>query len=81
MFTLNNPTKLADLSGYYVTSRDCPMCDTNVTVIVTPQELFAYNQGALAHEVLGRFDADTREQFITGTCADCWNAMFAGLDD
>ena len=81
MFTLNNPTKLDDLSGYFVTSHACPMCDVRVTITVTPEQLFAYNQGALAHQVLSDYDADTREQFISGTCADCWNAMSADDTD
>lgn len=80
MFTLHTPTKLPDLSGYFVTSHACPMCNVRATVIVTPQEIFAYNQGANAQEVLGAYDADVREQFISGTCADCWNAMFADFE-
>lgn len=76
MFTLHNPTKLDDLSGYFVTSHPCPMCDTKVTITVTPEQLFAYNQGAYAQDVLADYDLDIREQFISGTCNDCWNAMF-----
>jgi hypothetical protein len=57
------------------------MCDTRVTVTITPEELYAYNQGAYAQDVLSDYDSDTREQFITGTCPDCWNAMFADFDD
>ena len=81
MFTLHNPTKLEDLSGYFVTSHPCPMCDTRVTVTITPEELYAYNQGAYAQDVLSGYDADTREQFVSGTCPNCWNAMFADFDD
>jgi hypothetical protein len=56
------------------------MCDAKVTVTIAPEKLYAYNQGAYVQEVLSDYDADTREQFISGTCADCWNAMFGGLD-
>lgn len=80
MFTLHNPIKLNDLSGYFVTSHACPMCDTKVTVTIAPEKLYAYNQGAYAQDVLSDYDADTREQFISGTCPDCWNAMFSGSD-
>ena len=48
MFTLHNPIKLNDLSGYFVTSHACPMCDTKVTVTIAPEKLYAYNQGAYA---------------------------------
>ena len=81
MFTLNEITKLDDLSGYFVTSHPCPMCDTKVTVTIAPEKLYAYNQGAYAQDVLSDYDPDTREQFISGTCPDCWNAMFADFDD
>ena len=81
MFTLHNPTKLPDLSGYFVTSHACPMCDTSVTITVTPEQLFAYNQGAYVQTVLADYDADVREQFISGTCSDCWNAMWADDTD
>ena len=80
MFTLNNITKSEDLRSYFVTSHACPMCDAKVTVTIAPEKLYAYNQGAYVQEVLSDYDADTREQFISGTCADCWNAMFGGLD-
>ena len=73
MFTLHNATKLPDLSGYFVTSHACPMCGTTDTVIVTPEELFAYNQGSMVQQVLSRFDADIRERFISGICGECWN--------
>jgi hypothetical protein len=76
MFTLNNITKSEDLSSYLVTSHACPMCGDRVTISIAPEKLFAYNQGAYAQEVLSEFDADTREQFITGTCGTCWNSMF-----
>lgn len=80
MFALNNPVKLADLSGYVVSSHACPMCGDVATTVVTPQQLFAYNQGAYAQDVLPNLDNGQREQFISGTCPDCWNAMFS-FDD
>ena len=72
MFTLHNPTKLEDLSGYFVTSHACPMCGDRVTITVTPDKLFAYNQGAYAQDVLSDYDADVRERFISGICDVCW---------
>ena len=79
MFTLNNITKNDNLN-YFVDSHACPMCDTRVTVEITPDKLFAYNQGAYAQDVLSGYDAGIREQFISGTCDNCWNAMWALVD-
>ena len=76
MFTLHNPTKLEDLSGYFVTSNACPMCDVRVTITVTPEQLFAYNQGSMAHQVLADYPDYVREQFISGYCDDCWKDIF-----
>jgi hypothetical protein len=72
MFTLHNPTKLEDLSGYFVTSNPCPMCNDTLTITITPEKLFAYNQGGYAQDVLSAYDADVRERFISGICAMCW---------
>jgi len=59
--------------NYVVTSHACPMCGETKTVAITGDELFAYNQGAYAQQVLSRFDADVRERFISGICGECWN--------
>lgn len=80
MFTLLNPIKTADLSGYVVTSLPCPTCEESISIEISSEKLFLYNQGGYVQDVLSNFDVDTRERFITGTCGDCWNAMF-GVDD
>ncbi len=80
MFTLNVRTKLRDQSAYLIDSKPCPTCGDVLTISLAPEKLFAYNQGAYVQEVLSDYDADTRERFMTGTCAYCWDAMFGGLD-
>lgn len=80
MFTLNNIRKNEELN-YFVDSHYCPMCDTRVTVEITPDKLWAYNQGAMAQDVLSEYPVDIREQFISGTCNDCWNAIWADDTD
>lgn len=80
MFTLNNIVKTADLSAYSVTSKACPDCGETVTIQIAPEKLFLYNQGGYVQDVLSNFDVDVRERFITGTCGDCWNAMFGSGD-
>ena len=76
MFTLLNPVKSPDLSGYYVQSLDCPMCGYATTAFVTSQQMWEYNQGGYAHDVLSAYDADVRERFISGICGECWNNLF-----
>lgn len=80
MFTLNNIIKTADLSAYSVTSKACPTCDETITIQIAPEKLFLYNQGGYVQDVLSNFDVDVRERFITGTCGDCWNALFGSGD-
>ncbi len=73
MFTLNNIRKTDDLSGYYVDSHSCPMCSDILTVYVSSYELYRYNQGAYAQDVISRVPPSWRERFISGICEDCWN--------
>lgn len=80
MFTLNNITKNDNLN-YFVDSHYCPMCDTCVTVEITPDKLYLYNQGGYAQDVLSEYDKGIREQFISGYCNDCWQAMWADDTD
>lgn len=72
MFTLNNPMKVME-GNYVVTSNPCPMCGETKTVAITGDKLFAYNQGAMAQDVLSAYDADIRERFISGICENCWD--------
>tara|TARA_B110000503_G_C6906558_1_gene312883 strand:- start:335 stop:586 length:252 start_codon:yes stop_codon:yes gene_type:complete len=79
MFTLNKITKNEELN-YFVSSLPCPNCDSVLSLEITPDKLYAYNQGAYAQDVLSAYDADTRERFITGICGTCWNEMFGEPD-
>jgi hypothetical protein len=76
MFTLHNITKVEDQSGYIVTSHPCPTCNTTTSVKITPDKLYAYNQGAYAQEVLSKYDPGTRERFISGMCDPCWAELY-----
>jgi len=79
MFTLHNPMKVMN-ERYVVTSHPCPMCGESKTVSISSEQLFAYNQGAYAQDVLSAYDADVRERFISGVCGICWDEMF-NFDD
>lgn len=80
MFTLNNPVKTDDLRGYIVKSNPCPSCGDVLSTVVTSQQMYDYNQGALAQNVLPHLSLDAREQFISGYCKECWDSMFDGMD-
>lgn len=40
------------------------------------KQLFDYNQGLPVQQVLPNRTPAEREQFVSGTCADCWTEMF-----
>ena len=82
MFTLTNPMKVMN-ERYVVTSLPCPARKETETVSISSEQLFAYNQGAMAQDVLSGYDAGTRERFISGMCNDCFCTMnnFAMFDD
>lgn len=81
MFTLNNPTKTEDLRGYVVASNPCPTCGDVFKTIITPDKLYAYNQGAYVQDVLAHLTMDVRERFISGYCTECWDNLFAWDDE
>jgi hypothetical protein len=76
VFTLLNPVKTEDLEHYVVTSPACPMCGDQVSIKITPDKLYAYNQGAYVQQVLSEHPADVRERFISGVCGTCWVKLF-----
>jgi hypothetical protein len=80
MLTLNNPTKFADQSAYFVSSNPCPSCDEVLTISVKPEQLFAYNQGGYAQDILSDYSLEVRERFISGYCDDCWKNIFGDED-
>ena len=79
MFTLNNITKNDELN-YFVDSLPCPICNESATIEITPDKLYAYNQGAMAQDVLFGYTPDVRERFISGTCGKCWDELFEEQD-
>jgi hypothetical protein len=76
MFTLINPTKTEDLSAYVVSSQPCPTCKEVLSIAITPESLFLYNQGANVQTVLVNYPPSIRDRFMTGFCDECWNLMF-----
>jgi hypothetical protein len=80
MLTLLNPVKTEDLAHYVVTSPACPECGEQVSIKITPEKLFAYNQGAYAQTVLSEYPDDVRERFISGVCGPCWDNLFSDTE-
>ena len=73
MFTSNH-------DGTY-TARSLCSCGRTTEANVSSVGVFAYNRGAHAQSAFPELSAGQREAlFISGTCDDCWNAMFLGLD-
>lgn len=48
---------------------------------VTEEQMARYNNGEMAQRAFPNLTADEREFIISGTTADVWEAMFAGLED
>jgi len=69
---------------YEISSKECPVCKTVVTQIITSAELYQYNQGlkTVVQLLTERgVDVDVREQFISGVCQACWEEMFPEEED
>lgn len=57
---------------YEVETPSCPLCGSTAKIVVQGPEIFQYHQGADTRVWLKRFDADTRERFMSGLCPDCF---------
>ena len=66
---------------YTVSSKPCPMCNESLTIEITGQQLYKYNQGALIQEVMPDVSAQDRERFVTGYCNTCWISIFGDGED
>ena len=75
MFTLLDVTKIQE-QKYSVTSLPCPHCNTTVTLKITGEQLWQYNNNFSIQDVLHDIDIPVRERFMTGICGDCWDKLF-----
>lgn len=75
MFTLLDVTKIKERL-YSVTSLPCPHCNTTVTLEITGEQLWQYNNNFSIQDVLHNIDVPVRERFMTGICGDCWDKLF-----
>ena len=63
--------------GLYKVSSPFCECGKSLEIGITGEQLFAYHRGELAHNVLANRTPAEREQFISGTCPECWKSLFS----
>tara|TARA_Y100000004_G_C8746259_1_gene340423 strand:+ start:93 stop:335 length:243 start_codon:yes stop_codon:yes gene_type:complete len=66
---------------YTIQTDVCINCGELGRVIVDAQGLFMYNQGNLIQDCFPKMPKELREQLMTGTHPQCFEEMFAGLDE
>lgn len=64
----------------YLVVRDCSFCREGAVTIVPAQGLWDWEHGTFAQVAFPHLTADQREQVMTGTHPECWDAAF-GEDD
>ena len=64
---------------YKVWSPFCS-CGESLSIGIDGAQLFAYHQGELVHNVLPNRTPAEREQFISGTCPECWKELFPATE-
>jgi hypothetical protein len=62
--------------NYSATSLPCPKCGDILTLDISGQQLFAYNQGSPASRVFPEGNEGMWERFISGYCDTCWTDLF-----
>jgi hypothetical protein len=61
--------------------RKCPECGQLYTMLVDDGELQAHQSGVYAQNAFAGRGRAYAEQIMTGIHDDCWDALFAGLED
>lgn len=62
----------------YVIVRTCPFCQKGSRVKVPGSGLWKWEHGEFVQNAFPDLDADQREQVMTGTHPDCWDAALGG---
>ena len=57
-------------------TRRCPVCYKTGSIMVDESELLHYLRGNFVQDSFKTMSAPFREQIITGTHPECWQAMF-----
>lgn len=67
------------LTGY--STKRCIHCGKTGFINVDEDELFDYLTGKLAQDAFTSLSPEIREQIISGTHPECWNKIFAGIEE
>ena len=57
-------------------TRRCPVCHKTGSIMVDESELLQYLRGNYVRDSFKTMPVPLREQIITGTHPECWQAMF-----
>ena len=60
----------------------CPTCKKQQMFLVNAHAFYAWKNGKLTvQDAFPDLSPNGREALITGFCGDCWDTMFASLED
>lgn len=59
----------------------CPICGERHYVEVFEKDFIAWRNGTLIQDAFPYLSVDERELLISGTCAECFSAIFGDDDD
>ena len=54
----------------------CVHCGDFAIITVNPMDYQSWQEGALIQDAMPYLSADEREMLISGTCDECWAAMY-----
>ena len=61
---------------------DCPICGISTDVMVDFEMYKAFcNKEIIVQDAFPAMSKEEREVLMTGTHPDCWNIMWAGIDE
>lgn len=60
----------------HVECKPCTFCGKKAVVVMTDDEYRRFSSGLSVQEALPSWPANQRELLLTGTHAECWEAMF-----
>lgn len=64
-----------------VVTPTCVGCGDRAVFTMTEAELSRYHAGEHVQRIFPHWSPEDRERLISGTCSDCWKAMWAEAED
>jgi len=59
----------------------CPQCKTLNTMVVDRKAFEMWQSGVFIQDAFPNLTTDEREIMQTGTCGQCWEKMFASVEN